>query len=279
MPERPAADRSRLHSRSSLCQCRGVHLTACRWTNSVFPAGVGMGQDTKEALRRCHLFAGADDLSVATLAKASRIVRYRARQTLFMAGDAPDGLYVLQSGLVRIWISDADGRELTIALMEPGDPFGEIALLDGLPRTANATALEPTECLLTPPAALDAALDGNLQLARHLIDLLCEYLRRNTAEMGAFAFLGLDSRLAQKLHDLALAHSVIDGGAARFTRRFSQSDLAQMLGVTREAINKRLGAFAHDGLIVQADGQTTLPDLAALAARARSAEGLARRRA
>ncbi|HCQ66559.1 MAG TPA: hypothetical protein DIU07_16055 [Rhodobacteraceae bacterium] len=238
-----------------------------------------MPQDMKEAIRKCHLFASADDPSVAALALASRFVRFRAQQGLFMAGDPPDGLYVLQSGLVRIWIADEDGRELTIALMEPGDPFGEIALLDGLPRTANATALEPTECLLTPPAALDAALEGYPTLARHLIDLLCEHLRRNTAEMGAFAFLDLDSRLAQKLHDLAVAHSVIDGGAARFTRRFSQSDLAQMLGVTREAVNKRLGAFAHDGLIVRAGGQTTVPDLGALAARARVGEGLVRRSA
>ncbi len=82
-----------------------------------------MRQDTKDAIRKCHLFASADDPSVAALAQASRFVRFRAGQVLFMAGDAPDGLYVLQSGLVRIWIADADGRELTIALMEPGDPF------------------------------------------------------------------------------------------------------------------------------------------------------------
>ncbi|MCB1331908.1 MAG: Crp/Fnr family transcriptional regulator [Maritimibacter sp.] len=236
-----------------------------------------MHQDITAAIRKCHLFAGADDASVTALARASRFVRFRSRQVMFMAGDPPDGLYVLQSGLVRIWIADEDGRELTIALMEPGDPFGEIALLDGLPRTANATALEPTQCLVTPPSALDAALEGNLTLARHLIDLLCEHLRRNTQEMGAFAFLDLDSRLAQKLHDLAVTHGEIDGRAARFTRKFSQSDLAQMLGVTREAVNKRLGAFAHDGLIRRDGGETTVPDLSALAARARAGEGLIRR--
>ena len=127
-----------------------------------------MRQDINTAIRKCHLFAGADDASVAALARASRFVRFRRGQVLFMAGDPPDGLYVLQSGLVRIWIADEEGRELTIALMEPGDPFGEIALLDGLPRTANATALEATECLVTPPSALDAALDGNLALVRRL---------------------------------------------------------------------------------------------------------------
>lgn len=239
-----------------------------------------MRQETADAIRKCHLFAGADDRSVAALAKASGLVKFGPGQHLFMAGDPPDGLYVVQSGLVRIWIADAEGRELTLALMEPGDPLGEIALLDGLPRTANATALEPTACLLTPRAALDAALEDNMPLARHLIDHLCEHLRRNTTEMGAVAFLGLDSRLAQKLHDLALAHGEIDDtGAARFTRRFSQSDLAQMLGVTREAVNKRLGAFVHDGLILRRGSETTVPDLAALADRARAGEGLVRRSA
>lgn len=231
-----------------------------------------------DAIRGCHLFSEADAPSLSSLAQASRVVRSSKGSTIFMEGDEADGLRVVLSGLVRIWIADRDGRELTLSLVEPGETFGEIALLDGLPRSANANAIEPTECLLTPPAALDLALAEDPKLARHLIQLLCEVLRRNTEAMGAFAFLGLDGRLTQKLHDLALAHAVIDDGRAEFQRRFSQTDLAQMLGVTREAVNKRLGALAHDGLITQADGVLAIPDLSALAARAQSAAGLVRTR-
>ena len=232
----------------------------------------------KEQVRGCYLFAGASDHTLAILAQASRQAVNAKGNAIFMAGDEADGVHVVLSGLVRIWIADAEGRELTLALVEPGETFGEIAMLDGLPRSANATALEKTECLITPTSALDAALEADALLARHLIQLLCELLRRNTEAMGAFAFLGLDGRLAQKLHDLALSHAVIEGQRASFQRRFSQTDIANMLGVTREAVNKRLSALAHDGLITQTDGAITIPDLAGLAARAQSAAGLAEMR-
>lgn len=234
--------------------------------------------DKSEAIRACHLFAEARPETLAALAQRSAIGRHAAGSTLFMEGDEADGLRVVLDGLVRIWIADDEGRELTLALLEPGEPFGEIALLDGLPRTANATAVEPTTCLLTPAAAFDAALLADPQLARQVIRLLCEILRRNTEAMGAFAFLGLDARLSQKLQELAMAHAEIDGPAARFTRRFSQTDLARMLGVTREAVNKRLGALAHDGLIGLEDGLLRIPDLGELAERARRAQSLSRGR-
>lgn len=234
-----------------------------------------MRLDTVDDLRNCYLFADADARSVEVLARSSHMVRHAAGRTIFLAGEESDGLYLVRSGLVRIWVADSEGRELTLKLMEAGDSFGEIALLDRLPRSASATAVEDTTCLLTPVSAMDAAMELNPKLARHLIELLCEILRRNTRELSGFAFLNLDARLAQKLHDLALAHAEMDGRSARFTRRFSQTDLAQMLGATREAVNKRLAAMAHDGLVVQKDGHVTLPDLAALAARARQSMGLA----
>ena len=236
-----------------------------------------MPVDRSEAIRACHLFAEADEATLANLARRSSITRHAAGGAVFMAGDEADGLRVVLEGLVRIWIADDEGRELTLALLEPGEPFGEIALLDGLPRTANATAAEATTCLLTPADAFDAALSADSKLARQVIRLLCEILRRNTEAMGSFAFLGLDARLAQKLHDLAMVHATLDGAAARFTRRFSQTDLARMLGVTREAVNKRLSALAHDGLIQLEDGLFRIPDLGELAERARSAQSLSRR--
>lgn len=235
-----------------------------------------MADNKYTAIRGCYLFSGADEASLSLLANASRLVPYKRGSTIFQQGDEADGLRIVLSGLVRISIADADGRELTLALVEPGEAFGEIALLDGLPRSANATALEATECLVTPKTALDGALAHDLSLARHLIELLCELLRRNTEAIGAFAFLGLDGRLAQKLHDLALSHAVIDGQRAAFQRRFSQTEVAQMLGVTREAVNKRLAALGHDGLIELTDGVMTIPDLGALAARAQRAAAIGR---
>ncbi len=243
-----------------------------------FPLGDFPLKNAVDAIRGCYLFSGADEKSQLLLAQSSRIIRYERDTPILSAGDEPDGLRVVLSGLIRIWISDLEGRELTLALMESGDPFGEIAILDGLPRSANATALEASECLFMPKNAMEAALDNSPQFARHLVQLLCELLRRNTEAMGAFAFMGLDGRLAQKLHDLALAHAKLEGPVAHFTRKFSQNELAQMVGVTREALNKRLKALIHDGLITQTNGLLSIPSLPALAARARAAEGLSRSR-
>ncbi|MEM8729245.1 MAG: Crp/Fnr family transcriptional regulator [Pseudomonadota bacterium] len=233
--------------------------------------------DKIAAIRRCYVFSDVSEQSLAAMASTSDILYYPAGTPLFMAGDPPDGLRVVLSGLVRIWISDPEARELTLSLMEPGDPFGEIALLDGLPRSANATVVEAGECLLMPADALERAMDIDPSLARHLVGVLCEMLRRNTEALGAFAFLGLGGRLAQKIHDLALDHAVSDGAGVRFKRNFSQTDLARMLGVSREAVNKRLSALSHDGLISLDGGVLSVPDLSALAARARSETGMSMR--
>ncbi|MEM6940909.1 MAG: Crp/Fnr family transcriptional regulator [Pseudomonadota bacterium] len=230
--------------------------------------------DVGEAIKRCYVFSDAEDAGLAVLKRAARPVSIAAGATLFAQGDAPDRLYLVITGLVRIWIADPEGRELTLSLMEPGDTFGEIALFDGLPRTASATAIETTDCLAVPSSALNEAMDADPKLARHLVVVLCEILRRNTEALGAFAFLGLRGRLAQKIYDLALSHGELTGSAAVFRRRFSQTDLANMLGVSREAVNKRLAALAHDGLISLEDGQLSVPDLPALAARAQLESGL-----
>ena len=224
--------------------------------------------DRAATLRKCHLFAGLAPESLAPLARASAIhVTDRGAQ-VFAAGDTVDGLRIVISGQVRIWIADREGRELTLVFAEPGDPFGEIALLDGLPRSANATALEATRCLFLPARAVETAMVADPGLARHLILSLCEILRRNVDTISGFAFSALDARLARRLYDLAHDHAEITGRSARFTRRYSQTDLAQLLGVTREAVNKKLRALEHDGLVSRAGSSLSLPDLPALAKRA-----------
>ncbi|WP_170125338.1 Crp/Fnr family transcriptional regulator [Jannaschia seohaensis] len=234
-----------------------------------------MREDEKiAALARAYVLAGLDTRVLSVLARDSRAVPHASGEVLFLAGDAPDGMRIVLSGLVRIWISDAEGRELTLALLEPGDAFGEIALLDGLPRSAGATAIEAGKCLLLPARGFSRALQAEPVLARHLVGVLCETLRRNTEALGAFAFLGLDGRLAQKLHDLAADHAVAEGAGARFVRRFSQGDLARMLGVSREAVNKRLKALVHDGIVRVEDGLLRVPDLSALAERGRAEASL-----
>ncbi len=224
-------------------------------------------QSDHDALRSCFLFASLSDDDIGILSRICRSVSYARGAEIFAMGDTADGLRIILEGDVRIWMSDDDGRELTVAMLETGDSFGEIALLDGLPRTAAASAIEATRCLFVPHSAVDALLQTNSRFARELIHSLCEILRRNTDEMGAMTFQSLEARLAQKLCDLAVSRAIIDGSTARFTKKLSQADLAKMLGVTREAVNKRLMGLVQENLIETQDGFLVIPDLDKLANR------------
>ena len=222
--------------------------------------------DTIKLIRQCYLFTQAQEGSLKRLAQLSHIETLPKNREIFAAGDPPDGLRILISGLVRTWINNAEGRELTLTLIEPGEAFGEIALLDGAERSANTTVLEPARLLLLRQSAFDRVLEEDPALMRHLIVLLCDRLRRNTDDLRGFAFHDMGARLAAKLYELTMVHAVVTGNTALFGRKFSQTELANMLGATREAINKRLAALSYDGVLSIKTGLITILDLKALRA-------------
>ena len=219
------------------------------------------------ALQNCYLFSSLTDESLQSLAKVSVVSSYAKHHQIFAMGDDADGLRIILSGAVRVWISDREGHELTVALLEAGDSLGEIALFDDLPRTAAATATAATQCLFITRSAANDLLLHNPEFAREIIQRLCEMLRRNTDEMGLITFSSLEQRLAQKLCDLAMSHAVLEGDTARFTSKFSQADLARMLGVSREAINKRMTALTKSGQIEVQDGVLKILSLKRLSSR------------
>lgn len=215
-------------------------------------------------IRGSFLFREVPQPILERLAGLSVTKQLDRREALFNRGDEGDALYAVVDGMVRIWVGSDSGKELTFSMMEPGDVFGEIALLDGLPRTANATAQEATTLLVMQRSAFLSVLENEPTLARHIIELLCERMRLKTDLLSDFAFADLPVRLARKLGDLVTAHGEIDGNEARLGKRFSQTELAQMLGVSREAINKQLAAWSHKKLVSTEEGGLTILDLGAL---------------
>ena len=215
-------------------------------------------------IRRSFLFQEVAQPILDRLAALSVTKHLDRREALFNRGDEGDALYAVVDGLVRIWVGSDSGKELTFSMMEPGDVFGEIALLDGLPRTANATAQEATLLLVIQRSAFLSVLENDAHLGKHIIELLCERMRLKTDLLSDFAFADLPVRLARKLGDLVTAHGEIDGNAAKLGKRFSQTELAQMLGVSREAINKQLAAWSHKGVVSTEDGGLTILDLTTL---------------
>lgn len=212
-------------------------------------------------LRRSFIFRDLEEAMLERLARLSQTHRLPAGSILFQQGEEGDALYGIAEGLVRIWVSGEGGKELTLALLEPGDVFGEVALLDGLTRSASADAVEDCLLVVVRREAFLPLLEAESALARHVIELLCERLRESTDRATEFAFLGLPARLARKLQALAVAHGQDDGqGAIRIALKLSQGELAQMLGVSREAVNKQLKLWAQDGLVRHAHGQIVIAD-------------------
>jgi CRP/FNR family transcriptional regulator, cyclic AMP receptor protein len=196
--------------------------------------------------------------------RLSRAQHYQRGAMIFQVGDDGIALYGVAEGLVRIWTPGSDGRELTIVLMEAGDIFGEIALLDGLSRTANATAIEDTILIaIDRPLFLDL-LEREPLLGRHIIELLCERLRASTDRFTEDAFLSLRARLAKRLVALMIGHGHQCPEGMRIDLKLSQTDLANMLGVTREAVNKQLSLWTHKGVIQHARGYVVICDSEAL---------------
>lgn len=223
----------------------------------------------QEALARCDLFAELDEGPLSRLAERARLVHAGDEQLLFSEGDTGDGLWIVVSGIVRVWITDAEGHALTLALQEPGDMLGEMSLIDGAPRSAFATALGETDLLFLDASEFRSVLMDEPSLALHLLSLLAERLRRGNAELRDLAYAPLRARLSRKLLDLALGHAIARGEGAVFNRVFSQAELAQMLGASREAVNRQLRAMIHDGALVMEDGKIAIPSLKRLEVAAR----------
>jgi CRP/FNR family transcriptional regulator, cyclic AMP receptor protein len=214
----------------------------------------------EKLIRNSVIFGGLDDESLRALVQVSRTRRIRKGTMLFQQGDEGDALYGVIGGLIRICIAGESGKELTLGLMEPGDIFGEIALLDGLPRSADAYAAEDATLLVIDRAQFVPMLERGGKIARHVIELLCERLRENTERLGEHAFLNLQARLARKLQALAIAHGRRDAHGITIDVKLSQTELAQMLGVTREAVNKQLQTWTKLGVVHFDRGHITIAD-------------------
>jgi CRP/FNR family transcriptional regulator, cyclic AMP receptor protein len=222
--------------------------------------------DKERLIRGSVIFNGIEPALLREVVQLSRTRRIHKGAMLFQQGDDGDALYGVIDGLIRISLAGEHGKELILGLMEPGDIFGEIALLDGLPRTADAHAAEDSLLLVIDRAQFIVLLEREGRLARHVIELLCERLRANTERLGEHAFMNLGARLARKLCALSVAHGRHEHEEILIDVRLSQTELAQMLGVTREAVNKQLQQWTRQGVLRFDRGRITIADAKRLTA-------------
>jgi CRP/FNR family transcriptional regulator, cyclic AMP receptor protein len=221
-----------------------------------------------ESLRRCALFDDFDDAALEVVALPLRRRRFRKNEVIFHQGDPGDALHIVAAGAVKIVLPSAEGEEAIIATLRPGDFFGELALLDGAPRSATAVALESCETMALPRAAFHAVLDRDPGLRDALLAGLAHELRRLTSHVEELHFLDLAGRLAMRLVRLA-READKDSREVRLDWPYTQSDLASMIGGTRQSVNKLLSGLVDDGLVVIERDVLVITDVDQLA---RSAE-------
>jgi CRP/FNR family transcriptional regulator, cyclic AMP receptor protein len=220
------------------------------------------------SLRRCQLFSGCDAAVLQAIAGRLRVRRFRRNEVIFHQGDAGDALHTIVSGSVKIVLPSAEGDEAIIATLHAGDFFGELALLDGQPRSATATAIEPTETLSLSRSVFLELLNSHADLRDALLAALSGELRRLTYHAEEMHFLDLAGRLARHLVRLARASGASSGGQTSLDWPYTQSDLAAMIGGTRQSVNKLLGELIGDGLVLIERDTLVITDLDALSRRA-----------
>jgi CRP/FNR family cyclic AMP-dependent transcriptional regulator len=182
----------------------------------------------------------------------------RRGQTLFQKGDEGSYMVAVLSGRIRISATSPDGREVTLNMIDAREVFGELALLDGKARSADATALEDSTLMLVERRHFLPFLTTNNELALRVIDVLCERLRDTSETLGNFAMLDLPGRLARKLLALAAEYGNVATGRIRLEIRLSHTDLGRFVGCSRETVNKQMRAWEEDGIVAREGGRIAL---------------------
>jgi CRP-like cAMP-binding protein len=213
-------------------------------------------------LGRNSLFRG---LTAATLDQIARLcVRktYPRDAVVFSQSDPGNALFGVVSGRVRISASSQDGREVFLNIMEPGDTFGEIALLDGRPRTASASVMAPTELLIITRDQFLGLLGREPLLMDHLLRLLCARLRWVSGFAEDSALLSVPARLARRLLSLSTLHG--RATATGIELKLSQDEVARFLGLSRQIVNQHLQNWKADRWVRLARGRIVILDARAL---------------
>lgn len=163
--------------------------------------------------------------------------------------DDGQSLFIVEEGSVRVYLPSLQGADLTLAVLGPGDFVGDLSLLDGQPRSASADAMEDTSVLVLERSDFIELLRSRPDAAMAVMTVVAKRLR-NTDEMASdLAFLDVSGRLAKKLLEMASTHGVDRDDGTLLDVSITQEQLANMIGVTRESVNRNLGRFRQEGLI------------------------------
>lgn len=207
-----------------------------------------------DLLRKAPLFESLKNDELVILAANLKQRVFARGVVIFHKGSPGNSLYLIESGKVRIFVLSDSGQEITLNTHGPEECFGELALLDGLPRSASAVSMDRTVCYVLQREDFLAVLESHPGMVRSILALLSSRVRHATAYAESLAFLDVQSRIASTLLALADRHGIQKHGI-EIDLRLTQGDLASYVAATRESVNKALGSLRDQGLVA-IDGQT-----------------------
>ena len=212
-----------------------------------------MGNENETTyLKQVPLFTGLAEEEIQELMALAKRRTFRGSEVIFHRDDPGQVLYVIKEGKVKICLISPDGQEISLAVLGKGDCFGEFAILDSLPRSADAVAMEKVECYTLQRSDFHNAVMKNPKIAIQIMEVLTKRLRSTDEMIENLIFLDVPGRVAKKLLELADLHGVKVEDGVRIEVRLTQQELASMVGASRESVNKVMGYFT-DKRFISAD--------------------------
>jgi len=224
---------------------------------------LGSSETRRQLLRSSALFSHLGDSEADAILAEARVVRYSEGTQIFAKGDPGNSMMAVLHGRVVISNPSQDGRQLVVTIFRESDVFGEIALLDGKERSADATAATDCELLVVPRRSLLRLLERQPELGIELMVVLCERLRRTNEQVEDFAFLDLEARIAKTLLRL-VRDETRQSPTSRLGLKISQRALGELVGGSRESVNKHLQDWKRSGIIAIEKGSILIRDIEAL---------------
>jgi len=222
----------------------------------------------QKLLNKIPLFNSLSDSDLESLSESVRLQSLKKGQTLFRKGDEGSSLYIIQQGTIKIVLPSRLGDEVIVTMFSEGDFFGEMALFDGKPRSADALAMEPSKIYVLSRNDFLLFLQSNINAMKSILSQLTNRLRNTDDFLESTCFLSVSARLAKKLLDLAQSYGQNDGDGVYIDLNLTQKEIGDMIGSTRESINKELKILRDKGLITMQENKIQIVDMTRLKRRA-----------
>lgn len=216
---------------------------------------------TLDDLRRVPLFSDLSEGDLVRFAEVTREREYPRNSVILFEDDPGDSLYVVSTGQVKVVLIGEDGREVILSVLNDGDFFGEMSLIDDEPRSAHVIAMKDSRLLVLRRDDFQQQINQHPSIAVKLLKVLVQRLRRADAKIGGLVLLDVNGRVAKLLLDLA-----DEGGGPRITRKLTHHTIAQMIGSSRETVSRAMRELSDRGLVDVTRREITIKNRDGLAA-------------